>query len=557
MYHRVVRRAGSGRLRLVAEVELERFKHQLGWLRSHYTVVPLPDLTQAVERRRPGQPFPIALTFDDDLSSHARLAAPALLEFGLPATFFICGATLSAPDHFWLERLESAGRESAAWPELVRELGAVLGSELDPSIGAAEFIDRVKKMSFDERERLSDQIDPLVGPDPPDSGLRTEDVRFLAASGFEIGFHTLRHELLPNLQPNALRSALREGRSELEALVGQPLTAIAYPYCAADEMVAKETRSAGYRLGLTCQPIAVTPASDRMLLGRIDPSSISLGHFALQIARALDSDERRSPLGGETLPAGATVEQLRHEDAGYPERIVPDSEKPGVLAVHLARYRFAEPWCRGRVVLDAACGVGYGAALLARTAREVVGVDSNSGAIAYAEHRYNQSGAMFLEMDVQDLRFGAATFEVVCSFETIEHVRDVDRYLAEIRRVLTRDGTLLVSTPRADETTYAPENPHHLVEFSEDDFRALLAPHFEDIQIYGQRRRFSSGHEAIRQRDVLGFRKRLPLPLRRFGARALGTPSESNLKVEDVIISRGRRDEATELVAICSSSARS
>src|SRR5205814_7591503 len=72
----------------------------------------------------------------------------------------------------------------------------------------------------------------------------------------------------------------------------------------------------------------------------------------------------------------------------YPERIVPDETGPGIVAIHLKRYEFARPLCTGRDVLDAACGVGYGSAYLAETARRVVGVDLNVDAVEYARDRY-------------------------------------------------------------------------------------------------------------------------------------------------------------------------
>ena len=71
-----------------------------------------------------------------------------------------------------------------------------------------------------------------------------------------------------------------------------------------------------------------------------------------------------------------------------PERIVPDETEPGIVALHLKRYEFAQPYCAGREVLDAGCGVGYGTAFLAETARRVVGVDRSGDAIDYARTRY-------------------------------------------------------------------------------------------------------------------------------------------------------------------------
>jgi len=68
----------------------------------------------------------------------------------------------------------------------------------------------------------------------------------------------------------------------------------------------------------------------------------------------------------------------------HPERIVPDETEPGIVALHLKRYEFARPFCVGKDVLDAGCGVGYGTAYLAETARRVVGVDVDADAIEYA-----------------------------------------------------------------------------------------------------------------------------------------------------------------------------
>ena len=72
----------------------------------------------------------------------------------------------------------------------------------------------------------------------------------------------------------------------------------------------------------------------------------------------------------------------------HPERIVPDETEPGIVALHLKRYEFALPYCRGASVLDAGCGVGYGTAHLARVAERVVGVDVSDDAVSYARAHY-------------------------------------------------------------------------------------------------------------------------------------------------------------------------
>jgi SAM-dependent methyltransferase len=233
----------------------------------------------------------------------------------------------------------------------------------------------------------------------------------------------------------------------------------------------------------------------------------------------------------------------------HPERIVPDDTEPGVVALHLKRYVFAEPWCRGREVLDVACGVGYGTAHLARVAARAVGADVSEEAIAYARRRYAAENVEFVVADAAALPFEAATFDCVVSFETIEHLTEPEAALAEIARVLRPHGTYVVSTPRADATDSRPANPFHEVEYSEADFRVLLGRHFRDVRLYGQRRLESRRHRALRRLDVLGLRRRFSL-LRR-AAVLTGTRPTEALTLDDVAITPDETTGASELVAVC------
>ena len=219
------------------------------------------------------------------------------------------------------------------------------------------------------------------------------------------------------------------------------------------------------------------------------------------------------------------------------------------MALHLKRYEFALPWCRGREVLDAGCGVGYGSAFLAREASRVLGVDRDEGAIAYARVHYLVPGVEFRVGDLVDLDLPDASFDVVCSFETIEHLADVDAYLREMTRVLRPGGAYLVSTPQADATTAEPDNPFHHVELSRADFESLLRRHFDEVELYGQRRLQTGRHRLVQRLDVLGLRKRLGVLRRAW--RLLGTPPMAEVGLDGIAIERGRLEGATELVAVC------
>ena len=233
----------------------------------------------------------------------------------------------------------------------------------------------------------------------------------------------------------------------------------------------------------------------------------------------------------------------------HPERIVPDETEPGVVAMHLKRYAFALRWCEGSEVLDVACGVGYGTEFLAGAARRVVGGDVDVETIEYARRRYAKPNIEFRVLDATSLPFEDGSFDVVCSFETIEHVDDPAALARESARVLRADGALLVSTPHGDRTTHAPANPHHRVEYSREDFEAVLRQSFDVVDMYGERRIQTCAHRALQRLDVLGLRRRSRL-LRRASV-LTGTPSTESLTLDDVVISRENIERAKVLYAVC------
>jgi SAM-dependent methyltransferase len=179
------------------------------------------------------------------------------------------------------------------------------------------------------------------------------------------------------------------------------------------------------------------------------------------------------------------------------ERLIPEAYAGElVLAEHIARYALAARIAPGRRVLDAASGEGYGTAMLAAAGpQSIVGVDADPASVAHAHQRY---GLDFRVTDVCELPFADAEFDLVTSFETIEHVADPARALDEFARVLDARGLLLVSSPNANE--YLEDNPFHVRELAPDEFIGALEARFEHVRRLYQQNFLTS---AILDRDTL------------------------------------------------------
>ena len=156
---------------------------------------------------------------------------------------------------------------------------------------------------------------------------------------------------------------------------------------------------------------------------------------------------------------------------------------------HLHRYILARDWCRGKDVLDIACGEGYGTALLAQVARHAVGVEIDRPTLSHAAAQYRRPNLRYVAGDACRLPMAAASVDIAVSFETLEHLGEQEAFLAEIRRVLRPGGILLISTP--DRDVYSPlgssPNVYHLRELSREEFAALLFRHFPHVAICPQR----------------------------------------------------------------------
>ena len=168
------------------------------------------------------------------------------------------------------------------------------------------------------------------------------------------------------------------------------------------------------------------------------------------------------------------------------ERVLPDDPRlRRTYLQSLTAYKFAQKYCKNKKVLDLCCGEGYGSAFLSQKAKEVTALDYNLEAIKSARIKYRHfKNLKFINADFMKALPRLKKFDVVVSYQAIEHFEDLNRYLKQVRYLLKKDGIFLVSTPNKSKTFYG-FNPYHYYDFTSDDFNALLKRNFSKVALYG------------------------------------------------------------------------
>lgn len=160
-----------------------------------------------------------------------------------------------------------------------------------------------------------------------------------------------------------------------------------------------------------------------------------------------------------------------------------------VLKMMAARYIFAGNFCKDKTILEIGCNNGYGANyLMSKGAKKIVAGDISEEKIEYARLHYKKDGLQYVVLDAQQLQFPSQSFDLIISFETLEHLTKYKDFIDGCHRLLKDGGTFICSTPNkailspnSDEPFY----PEHVKEFTPDEFRSLVEQDFKQTTMYG------------------------------------------------------------------------
>jgi len=161
---------------------------------------------------------------------------------------------------------------------------------------------------------------------------------------------------------------------------------------------------------------------------------------------------------------------------------------------HFSRYLFAAAYAEDKYILDGACGNGYGSAYLARSARFVLGLDLDRQRISFARDNFSFRNLRFEVQDLHERIETKTPFDLLISFETLEHVRDPSHLLANMVHSLADDATALISVPNGTKEKRSGGKHYHPNQFSSKQFQALLSSCFQEVRPHSQVYHAGLGH---------------------------------------------------------------
>lgn len=289
-YHRVLAAPSPF---LASEPDIDIFTWQMELLARCFNVLSLREALAAIDAGRV-PPRAVCITFDDGYRSVHELALPVLRRLGLPATVFVSSGYVGGRT-MWNDRIVEAVETLPAEELDLAEFGLgvySLRSMPERAATLGTLTEASKYLPPQERSRLVGRLQTLVGERASEGLMLTpEMVVNLDRHGIEIGAHTVSHPILTSLDDASAMQEIRDGKRDLEELVGKPVTLFAYP----NGKVGKDydgrhvamVREAGFQAAFTTAVGAITRRHDRYQLPRSRPWDETPFRFALRLLQWL------------------------------------------------------------------------------------------------------------------------------------------------------------------------------------------------------------------------------------------------------------------------------
>lgn len=156
--------------------------------------------------------------------------------------------------------------------------------------------------------------------------------------------------------------------------------------------------------------------------------------------------------------------------------------------IHKKAYFDVQKLIQNKIVLDIGCNSGYGTYILSKTANKIIGADVSKKAINFAVRNNSKKNIAYININGKHFPFRKNSFDVVTSFQVIEHIEHVDSFLIEIKRVLKPNGIVIFTTPNPNlrlKRGMKPWNSFHIKEYTSKELKILLNKYYSNVKIKG------------------------------------------------------------------------
>lgn len=253
----------------------------------------------------------------------------------------------------------------------------------------------------------------------------------------------------------------------------------------------------------------------------------------------------------------------------FSKKMIFRGERPSLSDIegqHLAKYKFALRYCKGKKILEIGCGSGYGTKYMAENGvKEITAYDVDPSAISFAIKNSSHENIKFAEGDAETLK-EKSKYDVVLSFELIEHLEQPRKLIELAKKSLLKSGVFILSTPNKAFSILdqgKPSNPYHVYEYYPNELKELLLNFFKDVNLYGvllDNMEISETEE--RMHNTLRWRfinwitnrrwvRRIMNYLPEYPKRLISGESKLSFKTDDFQVFRNRADESTDFIAVC------
>lgn len=252
------------------------------------------------------------------------------------------------------------------------------------------------------------------------------------------------------------------------------------------------------------------------------------------------------------------------------ERLVGEDRKRSSVLFnrHIASYYFSLPLTKGKTVIDLGCSDGYGSSLIAKSAKEIIALDIDRQTIEEARKKYKNENLKFKIGNALMLNW-KNKFDIVVSFQVIEHIKDVGMYLNQINKILKDKGIFICSTPNRLlrlSKGQKPWNKFHVHEYEAEELLSILKNHFLRVDVFGlhaSRDIYEVEKKRLRLRrliskfDLFGLYDKVPREFSDIFLVFLKRVLQNKVKKEKEAnsntfwINKNKLNESLDLIAIC------